>query len=950
MAKTEETTKAETAAVEKKNEPEMMRYEDYRGNVQVFPKPPEPNIVDLIDQETWGTDEEEILPEEEEESEEEVEFRFVPPPRRRAPQLEEPKEPDEDSEKKKLREQEIMELSREQDRRIAEERQRKKLERVKKKEEIIKDRLKNEYEATWNFPVDLEGWTEEDLGEEWVDPPLDATGSGYDPMFAPPPPDEDLDKVIAQQTKRSRKQKKEFKKYMDKQEEAKTPLTEDGYPARPYYVPYRLPYPSIPKIHAEVENAFDVVEELEKIEEFLRVGELYLPDGSSYEGTIWDDLAHGKGVYTSMFEDVQYEGMWRRNMMEGHGVLHVHIPVYQPPPDSKLEKEMRDQGWIIKADYMPPEEREWLKKDIEDTLEKPNVTMKESELYENDPYWIELYGELPEKGRYKYSGQWKHNRMHGCGVLDVNTRLIYGKFYFGELLGDPGECTLEACAIHSGLAQVAAAKAKMFTKKPDGMVREMDGPFNDPQHPYFYEDEDVWMAPGWVNAYYEVPDPWKIYVEEVDKEQQMWLNSFIKSPLRIPMPAELEYMWENGDEFIVLTNEPSSYGWLDEENVLKSHPNFEGEILYHVPTGRLINWIYDKDGNIKFFWQPYKEDGSIKPEEAVFLPDGWDEFFSDEPMEDPDGLKDPQDLTREERLKKYKEEDEQMEREWQKEKEEMERRWREEDEERKEEMKLRAEIEDEAIEEELRQLDEIEQAMDEADRLRKEAKKKGPEKMEKPEQPTEKTVVEEDEEEEEEPSTLDKAVEQDEVEPEEDTKRSFGKTADDEDEPRSFGKVDEDEDGEEEGEEDKKPRGFGKVAMLEEDSNRPDEKISDRTSKSAFPTAFAAITISPWLRAFTFPMLRRHQQQKQASGGGEKTKNFPSQPSSDLSFPERMEPVKIPCATKKSFVTLRTTRSCNSSVVLLERRKNTTLQNQRSRKSYSWKISEQDVFSIAIPV
>lgn len=30
-----------------------------------------------------------------------------------------------------------------------------------------------------------------------------------------------------------------------------------------------------------------------------------------------------------------------------------------------------------------------------------------------------------EKGRYRYAGQWKHGRMHGCGVYEVNERTIY---------------------------------------------------------------------------------------------------------------------------------------------------------------------------------------------------------------------------------------------------------------------------------------------------------------------------------------------------------------------------------------------------------------------------------------------------------------------------------------------------------------------------------------------
>lgn len=36
------------------------------------------------------------------------------------------------------------------------------------------------------------------------------------------------------------------------------------------------------------------------------------------------------------------------------------------------------------------------------------------------------------------------------------------------------------------------------------MVREKRGPHNDPQHAYLYEGEDAWMAPGFINQFYEV--------------------------------------------------------------------------------------------------------------------------------------------------------------------------------------------------------------------------------------------------------------------------------------------------------------------------------------------------------------------------------------------------------------------------------------------------------------
>ncbi|GAB2278622.1 hypothetical protein Dimus_013301 [Dionaea muscipula] len=63
--------------------------------------------------------------------------------------------------------------------------------------------------------------------------------------------------------------------------------------------------------------------------------------------------------------------------------------------------------------------------------------------------------------------------------------------------------------------------------------------------------ENVNSFPGKISLYLsiivqhnEVPDYWKTYVEEVDQEQELWLNSFYKAPLRLPMPAELEHWWE----------------------------------------------------------------------------------------------------------------------------------------------------------------------------------------------------------------------------------------------------------------------------------------------------------------------------------------------------------------------------------------------------------------------
>lgn len=38
----------------------------------------------------------------------------------------------------------------------------------------------------------------------------------------------------------------------------------------------------------------------------------------------------------------------------------------------------------------------------------------------------------------------------------------------------------------------------------------------------------------------------------MDEEREMWLNSFYKAPLRLPMPAELEHWWSKGMILLVI--------------------------------------------------------------------------------------------------------------------------------------------------------------------------------------------------------------------------------------------------------------------------------------------------------------------------------------------------------------------------------------------------------------
>ncbi|KAK9123981.1 hypothetical protein Sjap_013583 [Stephania japonica] len=487
----------------------------------------------------------------------------------------------------------------------------------KKQEEEDKDYVY--YEDLFDFPKDPERWREEDLRELWGDAPLEATKPGWDPVWA----DEEDWEIV-----------------QDEVRDGRDP------PIAPFYLPYRKYYPAIPDNHYDISNPKAVIEELDRIEEFLKWVSYIFPDGSTYEGTVWDDLAHGKGVYVAEHGLVsfkldkkfantiyiewlhnyeqKYEGEWLQNNMEGHGVVEVEIPSREPLPGSKLEAKMRSEGKIITRDFMSPEDREWLEMDIEDSYRLANGRYEIP--FDENEVWIRQFGQKPEKGRYRYAGQWKHGRMHGCGVYEVNEQPIYGRFYFGELVDDdPSGCDEDTSALHAGIAEVAAAKARMFVNKPDGMVREQKGPYSDPQHPYFYEGEDVWMAPGFINQFHEVPDYWKTYVHEVDQEREMWLNSFYKAPLRLPMPAELEYWWSQDEtpEFVLVNKEPEPDPNDPSKLIYKEDP-----LILHTRTGRLINYIDDEKHGIRLFWQPpLKEGEDIDTKKAEFLPLGFDEFF-----------------------------------------------------------------------------------------------------------------------------------------------------------------------------------------------------------------------------------------------------------------------------------------------------------------------------------
>lgn len=126
--------------------------------------------------------------------------------------------------------------------------------RVRRRQEE-EDRSYVFYEDLFDFPEDPEDWREEDLKELWGDAPLEMTKPGWDPVWA----DEEEWDIVREEIKAG-----------------KDP------PIAPFYVPYRRPYPAIPDDHHDISNPKAVIEELDRIEEFLKWVSYVFPDGSSY--------------------------------------------------------------------------------------------------------------------------------------------------------------------------------------------------------------------------------------------------------------------------------------------------------------------------------------------------------------------------------------------------------------------------------------------------------------------------------------------------------------------------------------------------------------------------------------------------------------------------------------------------------------------------------------------
>ncbi|KAG0483164.1 hypothetical protein HPP92_011248 [Vanilla planifolia] len=259
---------------------------------------------------------------------------------------------------------------------------------------------------------------------------------------------------------------------------------------------------------------------------------------------------------------------------------------------------------------MDPEDRSWLEMDIEDTLYFVGGN-REIPFYENDE-WVEIYGENQRKVDIGYAGQWKYGQWLVVGYLKEGSTLT--------TFEDSSGCDSDV-SLHAGIAEVAAAKARMFINKPDRWLERNEAHMVILNIRISTLDDDAWMAPGFINQFYDT-------MEEVRKANVV--EPFYKAPLRIPMPAELEHWWSKDPddaEFILINQEPEPDPQDPSKLIYREDP-----LILHTPSGRLINYVEDEKYGLRLFWQPHlKEDEDVDPDKAVFLPLGFDEFYGRAP-------------------------------------------------------------------------------------------------------------------------------------------------------------------------------------------------------------------------------------------------------------------------------------------------------------------------------
>lgn len=138
----------------------------------------------------------------------------------------------------------------------------------------------------FDFPYDPENWSEKDLQELWTTgPPLD-NNTGWDPDWAG---------------------RKEWEQVAIGAEHGLNPRI------APFYVPYRKPYPVLPKVIPYLRNPLNLLEELDRIEEVLKWVSYIFPNGNTYvddlllfQQCIWLCYLFRDGIWISFMVVCQF--------------------------------------------------------------------------------------------------------------------------------------------------------------------------------------------------------------------------------------------------------------------------------------------------------------------------------------------------------------------------------------------------------------------------------------------------------------------------------------------------------------------------------------------------------------------------------------------------------------------------------------------------------------------
>jgi len=161
-------------------------------------------------------------------------------------------------------------------------------------------------------------------------------------------------------------------------------------------------------------------------------GRLEWSDGSYYEGEWKNGKRHGKGKFINFVTDpsedenydyLEYEGCWKNGKPNGKGIeiLKKDNLLYQEYIGDFVNREKEGKGKII---YHNISSDEWFEGQFKDS--NPNGYGK-SGFSDGGEYkghykdgFVDGFGVLVEKNKSpkeKYTGEWKHGKKHGKGIL-----------------------------------------------------------------------------------------------------------------------------------------------------------------------------------------------------------------------------------------------------------------------------------------------------------------------------------------------------------------------------------------------------------------------------------------------------------------------------------------------------------------------------------------------------